>query len=1096
MALKSKGQHFPAGGKGLKALAELRDEILKARNEAAKANAQPIVNVQETKKIERQTKAIKETTVATKFSAQAIQDLGIELKQLSYALTSFTKMSDKIVQVTQALERETQATKLNTQAKEKNIQASVKQTSVRQTPTKNLPPIAKMLYEKRTPLEDRLFSGQPLPEPGRRPTQAQKVSDAQVLIERAKRLAEQKERQLRHELRINAAIQDRQRTAEALERRLLTQERLRERQVATDANREALRSTRQLVAETNKQYGKLRQISNELKAQEAAIARSNAKTAKAVRLAQQLHLKYGTASQSMRQYLTGGTGQYGAGSFEPSGLIRQLSADGTRLSPQFAAMNRAGYSGGRHPVVSHIINNKNTRSYRKTGMAFTQLAYALDDVQYGLRGVQNNLQQMLVVMGVSGPIVLAATAAIVYLNHKLRDVDFKGLINSLKTANALLKQLELEATKKAQSEIFDDILELGAAYEIAQEGQDKFLKDAQKPYPGIYERLEGIMKSIVDIFGEATLEALNLNKELAITSGIIDHISKKAVLTAKLEDIEKQVEAPAKEFIGHLSKAGYDITQDGIMALYTHSRMLNPNDPQLAGATMRKYLTGYQNLEDDEAKEMAEFLGDDYMPGNKVKPVKVVPFAGKYFKGNPITRWILNTFDRNSQTITLDPDDSRQWHLDNAFQVFGGKPILGGIKKTPGMKPILEEAFDVKKELIKLLDLEEVDEPDPAADTSTEPTKYQKIMAAWAHARAVLQAMEKSELEISEGRQIALKMAEAVASNDEEKDEVKKALEINEIILKRQRTDKIRNAATTKYERAQDVLREEGEDESVLIQNEIDHLDELISKEKDLGQIEELNHQKKLAQKKLENALDDEYQRDMDEDTERFDFQQQMDMGEFMLGDPTEMEALSKEYDLAVDKLEDLRAKLGETSDAFIEQELYVRGLEKAMKQLAASQSQAMKEASMITIDFGQVIGSVVGDIFQKLGEGGGISDVLAATMNGVGDILQDMGQALIVKAGVEAAFEAFGPAASLIAGIGAVALGGYLKGKYGGSAGGGFGNARSGYGGSGFTPSLSGANQLGAINFNPISMDVRISGEDLRIVGAVNNDNNGSWIP
>ena len=72
----------------------------------------------------------------------------------------------------------------------------------------------------------------------------------------------------------------------------------------------------------------------------------------------------------------------------------------------------------------------------------------------------------------------------------------------------------------------------------------------------------------------------------------------------------------------------------------------------------------------------------------------------------------------------------------------------------------------------------------------------------------------------------------------------------------------------------------------------------------------------------MENALDDEYQRDMDEDTERFDFQQQMDMGEFMLGDPTEMEALSKEYDLAVDKLEDLRAKLGETSDAFIEQEL------------------------------------------------------------------------------------------------------------------------------------------------------------------------------
>lgn len=1112
MALKSKGPQLGGGSKGIKAIADLRAEILQARTEAAKANAQPLINVQETKKIDRQTKAIKETTVATKFSAQAIQDLSIELKQLSYALGSFTKMSDKIIQVTQALERETQATKLNTQAKEKNIQASVKQASVRQMPTKNLPPIARMLYEKRTPLEDRLFSGQPLPEPGRRPTQAQKVADAQVLIDRAKRLTEQKERQLALEQRMQAATNETLKTAQALERRLLIQERLRERQVATDTNKEALRSTRELVSQTNRQYAKLRQISSELKNQEAAIARSNAKTAKAVRLATQLHQKYGTASQSMRNYLTGGTGQYDTVGkyFGSSGLMRQLSADGTRLSPEFAAMNRAGYSGGRHPVISHITNNKNTRAYRKTGMAFTQLAYALDDVQYGLRGVQNNLQQMLVVMGVSGPIVLAATAAIVYLNHKLRDVDFKGLIDGLKTSITLLKQLELEAAKKAQSEIFEDILNIGAAYEIAQEGWDKFLKDAQKPYPGISNRMEGLIESITRIFGKATLEALNLNKELTITSNIIDHISRKAVLTAKLEDIGKRMEAPAKEFIGHLSKAGYEITQDGLMALYTKARIavstpntsldsLTTSQPIEAGKIMRRYLTGYQDPDDEEEARLAEALGmGGYEPGIKVKPVKAVYYGGKYRSGNWFTRTILKTFDKDSYTETLSDKDSREWHLNNAFQVFEGKPILGGIKETPGMKPILEEAFDVKNELIKMLDDESVDEPEPAADTGTQLTKYQKLMAAWAHTQALLREMGKSELEIAEALQIALKMGEAVVSNDEERAEVGKAVELNEVRLKRLRKEKIRDDANTKYERAQDILREEGEDESVLIQNEIDHLDELISKEKDVGQIKELNHRKTLAQKRLESALDDEYQADMDEDTEKFDFEQAMDMGEFMLGDPTEWDLLSKELDLAIDKMEDLRIKLGETSEAFREQELIVRGLQKQMADLGKAEEEAVKASNMINIDWGSAIGSTVGDIFQKLGEGGGIVDALSATMSGVGDILQDMGQALITKAGVETAFEALGPAAALIAGIGAVAVGGYLKGKYGGSgggSGGGFGNARSGYGGSGFSP-LSGGNQLGTINFNPVGMDVRISGEDLRIVGSVNADNNGSWIP
>ena len=59
------------------------------------------------------------------------------------------------------------------------------------------------------------------------------------------------------------------------------------------------------------------------------------------------------------------------------------------------------------------------KSVKKQGQTFTQLSYALDDAQYGFRGVQNNLQQIAVQAGLGGPVILGITAMIIALNYAI-----------------------------------------------------------------------------------------------------------------------------------------------------------------------------------------------------------------------------------------------------------------------------------------------------------------------------------------------------------------------------------------------------------------------------------------------------------------------------------------------------------------------------------------------------------------------------------------------------------------------------------------------------------------------------------------------------
>ena len=87
---------------------------------------------------------------------------------------------------------------------------------------------------------------------------------------------------------------------------------------------------------------------------------------------------------------------------------------------------------------------KANKAVRNQGQAFTQLAYALDDAQYGFRGVQNNLQAIAVTAGASGPVVLGLTAIIVALGW---------VISNFESANK-----ELVAAKKNFEELTKVIL--------------------------------------------------------------------------------------------------------------------------------------------------------------------------------------------------------------------------------------------------------------------------------------------------------------------------------------------------------------------------------------------------------------------------------------------------------------------------------------------------------------------------------------------------------------------------------------------------------------------------------------------------------------
>ena len=122
------------------------------------------------------------------------------------------------------------------------------------------------------------------------------------------------------------------------------------------------------------------------------------------------------------------------------------------------------------------VSSKVNGGIRRQGQAFTQLAYALDDVQYGFRGVQNNLQAIAVSAGLSGPVVLGITALTIAFGVFLTKLDESEY--NIFNFNKEIKTMRSELDGLQSQLVDDDSLEVKIA-----KSWDKIL-DKQAQYVG------------------------------------------------------------------------------------------------------------------------------------------------------------------------------------------------------------------------------------------------------------------------------------------------------------------------------------------------------------------------------------------------------------------------------------------------------------------------------------------------------------------------------------------------------------------------------------------------------------------------------------
>ena len=140
---------------------------------------------------------------------------------------------------------------------------------------------------------------------------------------------------------------------------------------------------------------------------------------------------------------------------------------------------------------------KANRSTTRQQQGFTQLAYALDDVQYGFRGIQNNIQALAVQLGVAGPVVLGITAAGVALNQYFSDPKrvqqfFSILKTELGNATDALKKYTKELRKLQEIELTQDqkIVLSAQNQENAAKKTLKLLLEKQKTNKVFFQQLK------------------------------------------------------------------------------------------------------------------------------------------------------------------------------------------------------------------------------------------------------------------------------------------------------------------------------------------------------------------------------------------------------------------------------------------------------------------------------------------------------------------------------------------------------------------------------------------------------------------------------
>ena len=267
------------------------------------------------------------------------------------------------------------------------------------------------------------------------------------------------------------------------------------------------------------------------------------------------------------------------------------------------------------------VQTATQRSVKNTGKqsrAFTQLSYALDDAQYGFRGVQNNLQQIAVQMGLGGPLILGLTALLVVLgritdNKEKMKAFWTAFIGHTKSAVREAKKLTEELRKHLKFDLTKDqttIIKAQNALNVENRAiklLEKKLK-INKTLLYINKRGQAVYREITDDEKASIQTQIDLHKENAIYAKIErDDAILRADLIEKALKKEKLLTAQKKKQAEYAkSIAGKDLFGGGKLQLGTGFNTLLGVLPTLSEAG-EKFGLGLSNTFSSLGQQIGDF---------------------------------------------------------------------------------------------------------------------------------------------------------------------------------------------------------------------------------------------------------------------------------------------------------------------------------------------------------------------------------------------------------------------------------------------------------------------------------------------------------
>ena len=681
---------------------------------------------------------------------------------------------------------------------------------------------------------------------------------------------------------------------------------------------------------------------------------------------------------------------------------------------------------------------------RKQGMALTQVSYALDDVQYGFRGVMNNLQQVAVQAGAGGFAVLGITVALAALNHILKDWRLQDTIVQLQGFESALKKAQKQAMKSGFKEMRGDLLELRAAFDLFVEGHTHHFEEIVKDWehlPGVIgksitelETFRAILRAIVEL---KTAEAM---KEKFVKL-IQDHAPKIEKLVMDLG-----ITNPYKGSIEYLSSVaeveGFEALRTRLWKLTDLDKFQRPESKVTKGSSVvdvldanDKYdpMSAAMNRIDRGLEDLAEF-------------------GGIYD--------IALQAQRKIMTMKKPPDEE---------EVEEPEPEPTG----PYQNLPFEQALDDLKHRLKLMKLQK--ESQVAINKVEYDSLKNNIMPLAKIEKERLQVNRRLEELVAEDP--FLKSAEAMKAIKNESDALLNTMKlqgrttIQQLDMKLHYLNlemKVAMTAEDQHRIYGQILKTEQQITAELVKRQAVNKRNVADRNAHLLKMMEIDGAStedllKAEISQLENQLKSESGMTMG-----FAFGA-LDMDKML--DPNAITPFTDAVQGLIYKIEELKATL--------------RGV----------QEEAANTGGLeVSINTMELLAEATQRTFQGLGEDG-LKGALAGMMQVIGDMLIMKGKALIMDSAVVEALKIPVGAAAIPLGFSAIALGGFLKGAFGKSAGRGGGSGPSGSGGGSspapFTPSIRGMHE---ISFKPIALKGQISGENLTISGSIVSDNQGDY--